>query len=177
MRIKAQILQRFLRTRDESSQRAEGLGECAVNKRNAVFHAKFLSRAATMFAACQHRVGFINKNAGAVRLCDVNQLPQITEIAVHGINAFHDNELPPAFLASERRVQGNRIVVLEFLCAASGKHCPIAKTEVRAVVQNRHVRFTKQPGTRTECTTKSAVEKHRILEAEKIRNPPLKFPM
>src|SRR5881275_2452558 len=112
-----------------------------------------------------------------MRLCDVNQLPQITEIAVHGINAFHDNELPPAFLGSERRVQGDRIVVLEFLCAAPGKHCPIAKTEVRTVVQNSHIGFTKQTGNCTERTAKSAVEKHRILAAEEFCNAPLKFPM
>src|SRR5882724_4665124 len=99
MRIEAQILQRLLRTRDKSSECAEGLGECAINKRNAVFDAKFLSRAATMFTTRQHRVGFINKNAGAMRLCDVNQLPQITEIAVHRINALHNNQLASAFLA------------------------------------------------------------------------------
>jgi hypothetical protein len=72
MRIKAQILQRLLRTGNEASQRAESFGKCAINERNPVLHLKFLSRATTMFATSQHRVGLVNKNARAMGFRDVN---------------------------------------------------------------------------------------------------------
>ena len=72
MGVKAQILQRFLRTGDESSQRSKGFGEGAINERNAVFHAKLLRCATTMFATGQHGVGFVNENARAVGFCDIN---------------------------------------------------------------------------------------------------------
>src|SRR6266566_8195707 len=72
MRIKAQILQRLLRTCDKSSQSAKGFRKCAINERNPVLHVKFLSRATTMFATSQHGVGLVNKNARSMGFCDVN---------------------------------------------------------------------------------------------------------
>src|SRR6266542_2877000 len=46
------------------------LGECSVKERDAIFYAKLLSRSTAMLAACQHRVGFVNENTGAMRLRD-----------------------------------------------------------------------------------------------------------
>ena len=45
-------------------------GHTICAERNAIFHTKFLSCPTTMFAACQHGMRFINKNARAMRLCD-----------------------------------------------------------------------------------------------------------
>src|SRR6266700_6272214 len=122
MRIETQILQRLFRTSDKSSQRSESLRERPVDERNSVFYAEFLSRAATMFATGQRGVSFVNKNAGAVRFRHVNQFLQIAEVAVHRINAFHYDELTPAFLTAECCIEGAWSSVLEFLRAASGKH-------------------------------------------------------
>src|SRR5215471_8381780 len=71
MRVETQILQRLLRTGYEPSERAESFGEGPINKRDAIFHPEVLRRPAAMLAASQHRVCFINKNARAVRPCDV----------------------------------------------------------------------------------------------------------
>ena len=70
MRIETQILQRFLRTGDEASERSESFGERAIDEWNAIFHTKLLSRAATMFTTSQHGVGFVNEDTRAVTLCD-----------------------------------------------------------------------------------------------------------
>ena len=67
--------------------------------------------------------------------------------------------------------------MLEFLRAASGKDCAIAKTEVRAIVQDGHVGFAEQARNRAQRAAKSAVEKHRILASEEFRHTPFEFAM
>jgi hypothetical protein len=68
MRVEPQVLQRLFRTGDEASQRAERLRESSIQQRDTVFDAKLLGCPATVFAARQHRVSFINKHARPVRL-------------------------------------------------------------------------------------------------------------
>ena len=67
--------------------------------------------------------------------------------------------------------------MLEFLSAASGKHRSIAKAEMRAVVQNRHVGFAKQARNRAQRTAKPAIKKHRVLAPEKLRDTSFEFPV
>ena len=61
--------------------------------------------------------------------------------------------------------------------AAPGQNRAITKTKVRAIVQNRHVAFAKQPGDRAQRAAKSTVEKHRVLASEKFRDAPFEFAM
>ena len=68
MRIKAEILQRLLRTGDKPAQRAERLGKCSVDERRAIFDAEFFGRAAPVFATAKNGVRFIDEDARAVRL-------------------------------------------------------------------------------------------------------------
>src|SRR5437868_1124103 len=137
MRVKAQILQRLSRTGNKTSERAERFRERAVNKRDLLFYPELLSRSTAIVTARKHRVGFVNENARVVRLCHSQQFPQIPEVAIHRVNALDDHELAPPFLTAQRCVQRRGIVVLEFLCATPGQHSTIAKTKMRAVVQNR----------------------------------------
>src|SRR5215216_2886400 len=141
MRVEAQILQRLSGTGNEASERAERLRERAVNKRDALFHGELLSRSTAMLATCQHRVCLINENAGVMRFCYSQQVSQISEIAVHGVNALNDHKLTSAFLTAQSGVKRRGIIVLEFLCPTSGQHSTVAKTQMRAVVQDRDVTF------------------------------------
>src|SRR6266576_4327429 len=74
MRVETQVLQCLLRTSNKASERAESFGERPIDEWDAFFYTKMLSGSTTMFAACQCRVRFINKNARAVRLCYGKQL-------------------------------------------------------------------------------------------------------
>ena len=58
-----------------------------------------------MLAAAEDRMSFIDKNARAMRVRDIEHLLQISEVAVHRINALHYHELAPAFLPSQCSVQ------------------------------------------------------------------------
>src|SRR5260370_31547146 len=98
MRVEPQILQRLFRTRDETSQCAKSFGERSIKQRDTVFDAKLLGCSATMFAACQHRVSFINKHARPVRLRHSNYLLKIAKIAVHRVNALDNHQLASAFV-------------------------------------------------------------------------------
>ena len=46
-----------------------------------------------------------------------------------------------------------------------------------AIVENRHIRFSKQSGNGAEGAAKSAVEKHGVFAAEKFCDPALEFAM
>src|SRR5438552_3641224 len=120
---------------------------------------------------------FVDKNARAVRVRDVDQLLQVAEIAVHRINPFHDDEVTPALFPAQCFVERHRIVMLKLICAATRKNSSVAKTQVRAVVENRDIRFAKQSGNRAERAAKSAVEKHRVFAAEKFRDAALQLAM
>src|SRR6516162_904473 len=139
MRIKAEILQRLLRTGDKPAQRAERFGKCSVDERRAIFDTKFFGRAATVFATAKNGVRFIDEDACAVRLSHIRQLNQFSKIAVHRINSFDDDELAAAAFATQGGVERSRIVVLELFGATTRKHGPIAQTQVRPVIQNRGV--------------------------------------
>ena len=67
--------------------------------------------------------------------------------------------------------------MLEFLRATSGKYRSIAKAEMRAVIEKSHVGFAKQSGNGAQRSAKAAVEKHRILTAEKSCYAPFEFAM
>src|SRR4029434_6061110 len=64
MRIKAQIFERLTRPRHKSSQRAERFRKRSVNKRNAIFHSKLLSRPAAILATGQHGMSFVYESTG-----------------------------------------------------------------------------------------------------------------
>ena len=66
MRVETQILQRLFGTGNKTSERTERLRKRPVNERDALFHAELLSRSTAMLTARQHRVRFINENAGIV---------------------------------------------------------------------------------------------------------------
>src|ERR1043166_6747668 len=83
MGIEPQVLQRLLRARDKTSQRAEGFGKRPVNERDAIFYAKLLSRSTAMLAAGQHGMRFVNENARTMGLRCSKQFLQITKIAIH----------------------------------------------------------------------------------------------
>src|ERR1700730_14400536 len=90
MCVIAQILNCLRRTRYETAKRSEGLGKCAVNKGDLVFHFKLLSRTATVLTTAQHRMRFIDENAGVMSLGHRNQFLEIAEVAIHRINPFDD---------------------------------------------------------------------------------------
>ena len=58
-----------------------------------------------MFAAGEHRVRFIDKNTRAMRLCYIEQRRQVPEIAIHGINPFHHDELAASLFARQRLIE------------------------------------------------------------------------
>src|SRR5262249_33466621 len=100
MRVEAQVLQRLARAGNESTQRAESLRKGAVGKRDTAFAAESFRRAASVFTTRQNGMGFIDENARAVRLGNRDQLGQISEIAVHRVNAFEHDELPFTFVSA-----------------------------------------------------------------------------
>src|SRR5581483_7134758 len=53
----------------------------------------------------------------------------------------------------------------------------IAQTQMRAIIQNRHIVFSKQPGDSSKRSAKPAVEKHGVFASEKFCNPSLEFPV
>src|SRR5437667_12797414 len=177
MRIETQVLQRLFRARNKTSQRAERLGERSIKERDAIFYAKLLSRSTAMLAACQHGVRFVTETTGAMRLRDRKQFHQVPEVAVHGINAFDNHELPTPFLTGQCHIKRRWIIVFKLLRPAPGQHGTIAETKVRAVVQNGHVAFAKQSGDRAQRAAKSAVEKHRVFALEKFRDAPFELAM
>src|SRR2546430_5666075 len=121
-----------------------------------------------MISASQHRMRFVHENAGTVRFRDLNQFLQIAEVAVHRVNAFHDNELPPAAVPLERRFKRSSVVMLKFFRATAREEGAIAQTQVRPIVQDRDISFSQQSGNGPERAAKPAVEKHRILAPEEL---------
>jgi hypothetical protein len=118
-------------------------------------------------------VRFINKNTGAVRLCDIKQRRKVPEIAIHGINSFHHYELAVSLFARQCLIERYRVVVLEFVRATSRKRRTVAQTQMRAIIQYRHVVFAQQTGDGSERPAKSAVKKHCVFASEKFCHLPL----
>ena len=107
----------------------------------------------------------------------VEQILQVGEIPVHGINPFDHDELALVFAPSQGRLEGSGIVVFETVEPAAREDRAVAEAEMRPVVENRDVAFAQQPGESSERATEAAVEKHRVFPAEKLRHRPLEFPM
>src|ERR1700738_4813990 len=119
MRVKSQVLQRLLRTGEKSAQCSERFRKRAIDNRNPVLDLKFLRSATPVLTARQHRVRFVNKCAGTMRLGDVEQLRQISKVAVHRINPLDHNEFSARLLAAKPSIKRGRIIVLELFSAAA----------------------------------------------------------
>ena len=83
VRIVAQIIERLLRTGDEPAKRGECFREGPVDERDPMFDTKLFRGAAPILATREHRVRFINENAGGMRFGHVEQGAKLSEIAVH----------------------------------------------------------------------------------------------
>ena len=105
------------------------------------------------------------------------QLLETPEIAIHRVNAFDHDELTFPFCRPNDAVQRSGIVMLEFLRPAAGERRAVAQTEMRAVVEHRHVGFPQQSGDRPERAAESAVEKHGVFAAEELRRAALQLAM
>ena len=147
MRIETQILQRLPGAGDKSAERAEGFRESSVSQADAILDSKLFRRAATVLAAGEDGMRFIDEDARPVRLRDRDQVLEMAEIAVHRINALDDDELAPAHVSGlTTRVERRGIVMLEFLGAAARENGAIAQTQVRTIVEHGDVGFAEQSG-------------------------------
>ena len=99
MRIETQEIERFPRAGDETTERAERFRKSAIDNAHSFFDAEMFDCAATVRSTGQHRMRFIDEDAGFVRIGHVDQFLQITKVAIHRIDAFDDNELTFSFLA------------------------------------------------------------------------------
>ena len=93
MRVEAQILQRLARAGDETAERAEGFREGAVGEGNAILDAELLRRAAPVFAAGENGMRLVDEDTRAVCFGDIDQCLQVSEVAVHRINALDHDQL------------------------------------------------------------------------------------
>src|SRR6202040_3801825 len=100
----------------------------------------------------------------------VEQIIEVGEITIHGINPFDDDELALVFAPGQRRLERSGIVMFETVEPAAGEDRAISETEMRPIIENRDVAFAQQPGECSERTAEATVEKHRIFAAEKLRH-------
>src|SRR5204862_7896201 len=107
------ILQRFTPTRDETSHSSERVSKRATHEGKPDLEADGLRSSPAMFAAAEHRMRFVNKNARAIGIRHIKHFPQISEIAIHRINAFDHHELASALLTAQRHVERCGSVLLE----------------------------------------------------------------
>src|SRR5436309_2976105 len=120
---------------------------------------------------------FVDENARVMRLCHIEHLLKISEIAVHRINALDYHQLTPALLTAQCHVERGGIVMLEFLRATPRQNRAITKTQVGSIVENGDIAFAQQTRDRAQRASKSAVEKHGVLAVEKFRNAAFEFAM
>src|SRR3954463_5331735 len=99
-------------------------------------HLEMFRRAASVFAATQYGMRFIDKNARAVFGCDGRKLLECSKITVHRVNSLDDHELSLPGFALERRLERIRIVMLEFLHATTRKSRAVSQAQMRTVIQN-----------------------------------------
>src|SRR5689334_20888150 len=100
MRVEAQILQSLARAGDETAERTEGFGEGAIDKRNLILNSKSFCRAAAVLPTGENRMRFIDENTRTMRRSDWEQFGQVSEIAVHRIDAFEHHELTFAVVSA-----------------------------------------------------------------------------
>src|SRR5262245_42023684 len=65
--------------------------------------------------------------------------------------------------------------MLELFRATPRQYRAITKTQMRSIIQNGDVAFAQQAGNRAQRAAKSAVEKHRVLAVEKLRDAAFEF--
>ena len=83
MRVKSQVIDCFDRAGNESTQRTKRFGERSVNEANPILHLKMLGRTASVRAAGENGMSFVDEDTGVVRLRNIQQASERGEVAVH----------------------------------------------------------------------------------------------
>src|SRR5205085_8683452 len=81
----------------EPAHRSDRLRESADDEIDVVDDALCFGDAAAMLSDESHRVRFVHKDHGPVRLGDSNHLLERRDVAEHRIDPFEDDELASAF--------------------------------------------------------------------------------
>src|SRR5947209_6159687 len=127
-----------------------------------------LDSASTVLAARQHGVRFVDEYARLMRISHVHERVELTEVTIHRINAFDDDELALPLLTREGRIKRFRIVMLEPFCPGPREDRAVTKAQVRTIIHDRDVALPQQGGNRPESAAETAIEKHRVLVAQKL---------
>src|SRR6266496_1270856 len=67
--------------------------------------------------------------------------------------------------------------MFELFGATPGKDSAVTQAQVRSVIENRDIALAKHPRNRAQGAAESAVEKHRIIATEKLRDSRFQFAM
>ncbi len=100
MRVEAQVLQRLARARDEAAERAEGFREGPVSQPDAIFDPEFFRRPTAMLTAGEGGMRLVDEDARAVFFRDFDQPDEVSEIAIHRVNAFDHDQLAAALVSA-----------------------------------------------------------------------------
>ena len=108
---------------------------------------------------------------------DIDERIEMAEVAIHGINAFDNDQPAFVFVTNKGGIERRGIVMLETVDASPRQDRAVAQTEVRTIVHHGDIAFPHQSRDRAEGAAEPAVEKHRVLVAEEFRHPFFELPM
>src|SRR5256885_15260395 len=92
MRVKSQVVDCLDWAGNESTERTKRFRERSVNETNSILHLKMFGRAASVRAAGENGMSFVDEDTGAVRLSNIEQASKRGEIAVHRVNSLRSEE-------------------------------------------------------------------------------------
>ena len=163
---------------DESSQRAEALGEGTHNEVHLVGEAEMVSRAGSVFAEHTEPVSVVNHYRCVVLFGKFCESWERYEVSEHRIYAVNDNELRcVGFAGLELFLKGVHVVVLEFIDSAPAEAASVYDAGVVGVIEKGVSSTESEGGHYSEIYLESGTEGYRFLHSHEFCKPFFKLIM